>query len=278
LRFSTAFAVTFALLCSLLCVITMAAQISFEDLLKNFCGLNNNEFVWLRNAGVISLMTLCDNTVKELADTIEQIRKEKYAHNPAHPAQLSYKVFRVEQERNLKVLLLEVRIRDETGCDIKELRNADVNVQHLKTWKARRMQSAGFKDPPSGSHQTAAGIAKDWVQGFDVLDEWIRLSFMIRPDPGPAFVQQPHASLANEYAQSCPRTVLVGTEEVDADWFNPANEKVWDILFSIFSGHNSYGHIKLFRTKQDGFAAYNALRTHHLGKSSINNLAADIEA
>jgi hypothetical protein len=126
------------------------------------------------------------------------------------------------------------------------------------------------------------------VQGFDILDEWIRghvdnsykipLSFMIRPEPRPAFVQQPRASLANEYAQSCPRTVLVGTEEVDADWFNPANEKLWDILFSIFSGHSSYGHIKLFRTKQDGFAAYNALRIHHLGKSSVNNLAADIEA
>jgi hypothetical protein len=91
-------------------------------------------------------------------------------------------------------------------------------------------------------------------------------------------VQQPPASLANEYAQSCPRTVLVGTEEVDADWFNPANEKLWDILFSILNGQNSYGHIKLFHTKQDGFAAYNALRTHHLGKSSVNNLAADIKA
>jgi hypothetical protein len=94
------------------------------------------------------------------------------------------------------------------------------------------MQHQGFKDPLSDSHPTAARIAKDWVQGFDVLDEWIRghvdnsyhipLSFMIRPDPRPAFLQQPRASLATKYAQSCPRTVLVGTEEVDADWFAPA--------------------------------------------------------
>jgi hypothetical protein len=183
---------------------------------------------------------------KELADTIKQICKEKYARNPARRLScLTMCLFRIEQERNLKVLLSEVRIRYETGRDIEELRNADVNVHHLKTWKARRMQRAGFKD----------AIAKDWVQGFDILYEWIRghvdnsykipLSFMIRPEPRPAFEQQPRASLANEYAQSCPRTVLVGTEEVDADWFNPANEKLWDILFSIFSGHNSYGHIKL---------------------------------
>jgi hypothetical protein len=72
----------------------MAAQISFEDLLKNICGLNDDEFVWLGDAGVNSLTTLCDNTEKELADTVEQIRKEKYARNPARPAQLSYKVFR----------------------------------------------------------------------------------------------------------------------------------------------------------------------------------------
>jgi hypothetical protein len=207
----------------LLCVITMAAQISFEDLLKNICYLNNNEFVWLGNAGVNSLTTLCDNTEKELADTVEQIRKEKYTRNPARPAQLSYKVFRFEQERNLKVLLSEVRIRYETGRDIEELCNADVTVHHLKVWKARCMQRAGFKDPPSDSRPTAAAIAKDWVQGFVILDEWIRghvdnsykipLSFMIRPDPRPAFVQQPCASLANKYTQSCPRTVLVGTEE-----------------------------------------------------------------
>jgi hypothetical protein len=150
----------------------MAAQISFEDLLKDICGLNNNEFAWLGNAVVNSLMTLCDNTEKELADTIEQICEEKYARNPACPAQLSYKVFHVEQERNLKVLLSEVHICYETGRDIEEL--ADVNVHHLKTWKARHMQRAGFKDPPSDLHPRAARIAKDWVQGFDVLDEWIR--------------------------------------------------------------------------------------------------------
>jgi hypothetical protein len=152
----------------------MAAQISFEDLLKNICGLNDDEFIWLGDAGVNSLTTLCDNMEKELADTVEQIRKEKYARNPARLAQLSYKVFRVEQERNLKVLLSEVRIRYETGHDIEELRNADVTVHHLKLWKARHMQRAGFKDPPSDSRPTAAAIAKDWVQGFDILDEWIR--------------------------------------------------------------------------------------------------------
>jgi hypothetical protein len=48
-------------------------------------------------------------------------------------------------------------------------------------------------------------------------------------------------------------------------------------LFSIFSGDNSYGHIKLFRTEQEVFGAYNASRTHHLGKSSVNNLAAEME-
>jgi hypothetical protein len=189
-----------------------AAQISFEDLLKNICGLNNNKFVWLGDAGVNNLMTLSNNTEKELGNTIEQIRKEKYACNPARPTQLSYMVFCIEQERNLKVLLSEVRIRYETGRDIEEIRNAGVNVNQLKTWKARRVQCEGSKDPPSDLRPTAARIAKDWVQGFDVLEKWIwghvdnsykiPLSFMIRPDPRPVFVQQPRASLANEYAQS----------------------------------------------------------------------------
>jgi hypothetical protein len=72
---------------------------------------------------------------------------------------------------------------------------------------------------------------------------------MIQADPRAMFVQQMHALLANEYAQSCPHLMLDGMSDVHIERFPLADKKLWDILFSMFSGHPSYRHIKTFCSK-----------------------------
>ena len=201
---------------------------------------------------------------------------------------MTYKPFRIVPERNLKILWSEIRIRAETGRDVEELRNDGVDASFLRIWQARRKQRDGFQDPPSDQRPSSVDISKNWIKGFEMLDEWIGshvddsyqipLSFMIRNDPRPTFVDKTYASLDSEYAHGCPRTMATGTGDVPTEWYQPANKKLWDILYSIMIGHPSYGHIKGFRQAKDGYEAYTALRRHHLGENTVGTMAADVES
>jgi hypothetical protein len=125
-------------------------------------------------------------------------------------------------------------------------------------------------------------ISKNWIKGFDTLDEWtgshvddsykIPLSFMLCHDPKPTFVEPVIPSL------DCPRLVSHRMSDKSAVWYELANKKLWDILFSIFNDHPSYAHIQSLRRTKDGYGAYNALRQHYLGEDAVENMAAEMEA
>jgi hypothetical protein len=144
-----------------------------------------------------------------------------------------------------------------------------VNRSHIATWEARQNRRLGFKDPTSAA-PLASTLSKNWIKGFDTLDEWIGshvddsyqipLAFMLRDDPKPTFVEPDIHSLAGKYADFCPRLVSDGTSDKPAVWYESANTKLWGIMFSIFNDHPSYAHIQSSRRTKDGYGAYNALR------------------
>jgi hypothetical protein len=102
---------------------------------------------------------------------------------------------------------------------------------------------------------------------------------MILHDPKPPFVELAIPSLdSNQYAEFCPRLVSDGTSDKPAVWYESANKKLWDILFSTFNDHPSYAHIQSSRRTKDGYGAYNALRQHYLGEDAVKNMAAEMEA
>jgi hypothetical protein len=135
----------------------------------------------------------------------------------------------------------------------------------------------------------ASTLSKNWIKGFDTLDEWIGshvddsyqipLAFMLRHDPKPTlFVEPDVPSLASEYADFCPRLVSDGMLDKPAVWYESANTKLWGIMFSIFNDHPSYAHIQSSRHTKDGHGAYNALRQHYLGEDAVENMAGEMEA
>jgi hypothetical protein len=260
-------------------------RISYAALLKDVCGLNDNEVEWFTGSGFTSLSEMVHFKETEIGDTIAQIRKEKYAPDSNKPTRLSYKPFRPVQERHLKSLWSEVQIRRETGRDVEDIRKVGVNASDLVKWRARRLQRDGLEDPPSDQRPSAAFLSKNWIKGFEHLDLWIGshvdgsykipLSFMIRLDPNPIYVERVYESLDSEYAHSCPRLAPDGSE---ADWYQPANKKLWEIMFSIFYDHTSYGIIKGFAKAKDGYGAYHAMKNHLLGAHALGTMSRDIES
>jgi hypothetical protein len=123
---------------------------------------------------------------------------------------------------------------------------------------------------------------------MDHLEEWlgqqvddaysIPLSFLLREEPKPTYVEKDYVSLRNEYAECCPHVMSNGTTDVKVKWYASANEKLWTLLHSIFVNHPSYAYVSAFRRKKDGHAAYFSLKKHHLGEDAVSTMASALEA
>jgi hypothetical protein len=81
----------------------------------------------------------------------------------------------------------------------------------------------------------------------------IPLSFMIRYDPKPTFVEPAIPSFDSKCAEFSHCLVSDGTLDKSVVWYESTNKKLWDILFSIFNDHPSYVHIKASRRTKDGY-------------------------
>jgi hypothetical protein len=102
------------------------------------------------------------------------------------------------------------KIHHETGRDIEEIQNVGVSPSHFDIWDVRQERPEGFKDP-STDHPLASKILKNWIKGFDTVDKWIGshvddlykipLSFLIRQDPKPTFVEPAIPLLDSKYAE-----------------------------------------------------------------------------
>lgn len=265
---------------------------TYEDLLKNALSLNADEIEHLKSAGIGDIMGWKTLNEDDVTNMVAQIRKEKWEKTPG--ATPVYKTFRVVQERNVKTLWSEVRIHYELNIGIKAILDGTPNSDSLMAWEARRKEREAFADPPSDQRPLSAMISRNWVKGFEVLDEWISshiedsykipLSVMIRPAAANKWNDTWRTeNLHSQYSTFCPRvtwrTLPSGEKmKVTKEWVPAGSVKLWQILFAIFQDHPAYSHIKGFRKRKDGIGAYNSLRQHYLGKNAVNNMATELEA
>ena len=266
--------------------------ITYQELLKNVLNLNDDEISHLNSAGIGDIMDWKTLNEDDVTNMVAQIRKEKWEKTPGTPV---YKTFRVVQERNLKTLWSEVRIHYELNMGIKLILEDSPDSDHLKAWEARRKEREAFADPPSDQRPLSATISRNWVKGFELLDEWISshvedsykipLSVMIRPAAANKWNDAwKGKNLLTLYSTFCPRATWRtptggGTKtKVVREYVAAGSVKLWQILFAIFQDHPAYSHIKSFRKERDGIGAYNSLRQHYLGRNAVNNMATELEA
>jgi hypothetical protein len=129
-------------------------------------------------------------------------------------------------------------------------------------------------------------LSKNWVKGFEILDNWIGLhvdkdsgiplAFAIRvgkADSG-AFNEGMYKSLEHQYAK---RTKLYDDAGKSYAWTGKVLRKIWNILYSIFQGHPAIEYMRPFKSQPDGVAACHSLRNHYLRPNNVNNIAAELE-
>ena len=259
-----------------------SAQTTWESALQA-CGLAQLEMTALVEVGGIrdygDMMHLKDSDIDDLA---RQVRKTKNP-NAAAGANPNY-IFSFMAEKNLKLLLSEIKLRDETCRRVDQIYK--MVPDDLVRFRSRKDEKAAFKDPKEGKPE-AAVIAKNWVKGFEMLDQWIGshvdsvtnlpLAFMIReeqPDRS-RYDSSRYVSLADELAKRCE---VWDVARVLKPWSTRCSSKVWDLLYSIFQDHAAYQYMKPFKRARDGRGAYFALRDHYLGPNNVNNMATDLES
>ena len=147
-------------------------------------------------------------------------------------------------------------------------RNPRDGTQGLVLSLSRKNEMAAFKDP-TGDGPEATVISKNWVKGFEMIDQWIGthvdtvtkfpLAFVIRveePDRS-ASPSSKYLSLADEIAKRCE---ITDVNNVACEWTNRCANKVWNLLYTIFQNHEAYSYMKPYRKACDGRGAYFALK------------------
>ena len=191
-------------------------------------------------------------------------------------------------EMNLIIMCGEARIRQVTNRNMNYLYEFD--RVDLVTYQRRNTERESWKDPSSTDAPDAASISKNWVKGFEMLDEWIGqhvldspkipLSFLTRVEPGhnKNYDIAMYPSLRVEFEKRVPiGTVNSSGQMVYKNWTYPCLTKLWTLLYAIFKEHAAYQYMKPYSKEKDGLKAYKALRDHYLGPNNVNNMAADLE-
>jgi hypothetical protein len=129
-------------------------------------------------------------------------------------------------------------------------------------------------------------LSKNWVTGFEILDNWIGLhmdtdsgiplAFAIRVGSADTavFNEEKYTALEHQYAKRARLYDDVGRHQA---WTGKVQRKVWNILYTIFQKHSAYEYMRPFKSQPDGVGAYYSLRNHYLGPNHVNNIAAELE-
>jgi biotin operon repressor len=187
-------------------------------------------------------------------------------------------------EKNFHLMVGEAQIRHQTHRELADMYQA--TVQDFELWQYRQSEKKEFKDPPATNAPDAQDLSKNWVKGFEILDNWIGLhidvdsgiplAFAIRAgeaDTG-VFDERKYKSLEHQYAS---RTRLYDQNGKPHAWTGKVQRKLWNILYGIFQRHSAYEYMRPFKSQPDGVGAYISLRNHYLGPNSVNNIAAELE-
>ena len=201
----------------------------------------------------------------------------------AVPTKISYKV-----TMNLTYACSEVKLASYTSRDIELIYRS--NSRMLPLWRRHMDEWESFKDPTEKAPE-ASMISKNWVKGFELLEQWISrhfatkdripLGFLIRekePETGP-YRSSDYATVVEMFDRRTP--VLLRTSSgamVEAQYVAQCRMKLWDILMDIFKDHSAYQQMKPFRSKKDGQAALRAIKDHYLGKNRVNDMTTALEA
>jgi biotin operon repressor len=187
-------------------------------------------------------------------------------------------------EKYLQLMVGEARIRHQTHRVLTDMHSA--TIDDFEQWLYRQSGKKEFKDPPSTRMPDAHTLSKNWVKGFEILDNWIGLhvdkdsgiplAFAIRvckADSG-AFNEGMYKSLEHQYAK---RTKLYDDAGRPYAWTGKVQRKIWNILYPIFQSHPAFEYMRPFKSQPDGVGAYHSLRNHYLGPNNVNNIAAELE-
>ncbi|HSN24563.1 MAG TPA: hypothetical protein VLS45_10465, partial [Methylomicrobium sp.] len=190
-------------------------------------------------------LSFCQFSTEEVEKFLKNLRKDE------PNVKISYVL-----EKRLFTICLESRIRVETNRSLGSLvRGAHLN--DLIVFDARINEKKSWTDPPSTGMPDATAISKNWVKGFELLEEWISLHVepahkiplgcVIR-DGAPDTIlynSADYVSLRDQYDRRCKISAAT-------PWSSQCISKVWDILFAIFKEHAAYQHMKPFRRARDG--------------------------
>jgi hypothetical protein len=126
-------------------------------------------------------------------------------------------------------------------------------------------------------------ISKNWVKGFELLEQWISCHFAMKGKIPLGFLiceKEPETSLyqSSDYTTvvemfDCRTPVLLSTSSgtmSEAQYVAQCHMKLWDILMDIFKDHPAYQQMKPFRSKKDGQVVLHAIKDHYLGKNCVN--------
>ena len=229
----------------------------------------------------------------EIEDLCKQIRKTVKPSTSTSSTRggsggSNYFTFSFLAEKNLKLLCSEVKILYLTGRDADTIYNAVTD--DIEAWQSRREEMAAFKDPKSGEPE-AMTISKNWVKGFEILEQWIGnhvddvtnmpLAFVIREKDEDRSDYNPsnYQGLADEFAKRTPLTNEGSSNRTVTyrNWTVRCQNKVWRLLYSVFKDHAAFQYMKPYKRAQDGRAAFLALKSHYLGPNNVNNMATDLE-
>jgi len=249
--------------------------------------------------GLDSATALSQFTGDDIKELLKQVRKDEAARiattnasataaatGGVAPTIISATPIPYIVEKRLVIVVREIRIRKEINRAIDSI--YETTLDDLEQYEENWSQKESWEDPTTGAPD-ANTISKNWVNGFEILDEWISahvetsnmmpLGFVIRredPDDS-AWDPDNYLSIRDAYNK---RTEI--TDSVNAyaprPWAGRCIQKLWDILYAIFKDHAAYQHMKSHKKSRNGRLAYFALRDHYLGPNNVNNMAAALEA
>jgi hypothetical protein len=186
---------------------------------------------------------------------------------------------------NLTFACTKVKMASFTSRDIDHI--YCLSSRMLPLWHRHMDEWESFKDPTKKAPEGVV-IFKNWVKGFELLEQWIShhfatkgkipLGFLIcekEPETGP-YRSSDYTTVVEMF--DCRMPVLLSTLSSamsEAQYVAQCHMKLCDILMDIFKDHPAYQQMKPFRSKKDGQVALHAT---YLGKNFVNDMTTGLEA